>query len=177
MFNQEAKTMFGSLASEIEDRKCDPANSWIRGAHNCTLCLVSKTSLIHKEQCKQCKKCKIFSSPAAWHPAGDCYWVPEILYASTFRQHLTHFLIINAGYPTTYTYLMILWYTKHPRAVAMLQIEVHAFIEKKFWVKIFIGSKSDHCVALSKWSFLILLILLDLSKLLRGFDKVDTWIC
>ena len=38
----------------------------------------------------------------AWHPAGDCYWVPEIHNASTFRQHLTHFLIINAGYPTTY---------------------------------------------------------------------------
>ena len=60
MFHQEAKTMFGSLASEIEDRKCDPANSWIRGAHKCTLYLVSNTLLVYKEQCK---KCKIFSSP------------------------------------------------------------------------------------------------------------------
>ena len=69
MFNQEAKTMFGSLASEIEDRKCDPANSWIRGAHNCTLCLVSKNLVGLQGAVQEVQDILL----PAWHPAGDCY--------------------------------------------------------------------------------------------------------
>ena len=76
MFNQEAKTMFGWLASEIEDRKCDPANSWIRGAHNCTtLYLVSKKLVDLQgavQEVLEVQAVQYLLLPA-WHPAGDCY--------------------------------------------------------------------------------------------------------
>ena len=76
MFNQEAKTMFGWLASEIEDRKCDPANSWIRGAHNCTLYLVSKKLVDLQGTVQEVQEVQAVQDLLllpAWHPAGDCY--------------------------------------------------------------------------------------------------------
>ena len=73
MFDKEAKTMFGSLASEIEDRKCDPANSWIRGAYNCTLYLVSKNLVDLQGAVQEVQEVQDLLLLPAWHPAGDCY--------------------------------------------------------------------------------------------------------